>query len=49
MPPALFALVIFRTGSYFMAMQDWTTILLFVLPLVAEMTGMHHCAQLFIE
>jgi hypothetical protein len=38
-PPALFALVIFEMGSYFIPGPDWTTVLLFVVLCVAGMTG----------
>jgi hypothetical protein len=32
-----------------MPMLAWTTILLFVLPCVAGVTGVYHCAQLLLE
>jgi hypothetical protein len=43
------ALVIFEIWSHFMSVLVWTIILLFVLPAVAGMTGMHHCAQSLVE
>jgi hypothetical protein len=36
---ALFALVILEIGSCFLSGPDWTSILLFMLPAVAGMTG----------
>jgi hypothetical protein len=44
----LLALVILYIGSCFLPSLAWTEILLYsMLPIVAEMTGMHHHAQLF--
>jgi hypothetical protein len=40
-------LVIFEIWSCFVSGLAWTVILLFVLPLVARMTGMHDHVQLF--
>jgi hypothetical protein len=34
--PALFALVILEMGSHFLPKTDWTTILLFKLPTIAD-------------
>jgi hypothetical protein len=42
-------LVIFEIGSYFMPGLAWTVILLFVLPHIAGMTGMHHCTEPLFE
>jgi hypothetical protein len=42
-PTALLALVIFEIQSYFMPRPAWITILLFVLPFVAQMTDGCHC------
>jgi hypothetical protein len=43
------ALVIFEMGSLFVLRPAWTTILLFVLPWVARMTGASHCNQPLVE
>jgi hypothetical protein len=47
--PALLNLVIFEVGSDFIPRSAWITILLFVHPLIAGMTGAHHYAQTFVE
>jgi hypothetical protein len=48
MPPALFALVILEIVSHFLPWSVQTSILLFILPPVAEMTNTHHNTQLFL-
>jgi hypothetical protein len=48
-PPALSALIVFEIGSCFMPESGWTVIFLFVLPCIAGMTGMYHCAYPLIE
>jgi hypothetical protein len=47
--PALFVLIIFEIGSHFTPMPGWTSILLFVLPCIEEMTGLCHCKQPLVE
>jgi hypothetical protein len=44
-----FMLVMFKIGSYFMPWLAWTSVLLFVFPCMAGMTGMSHCTQLLVE
>jgi hypothetical protein len=41
MPPALFALVVFEIGSHILSGLARTVIFLFMLPVVAGMTGTH--------
>jgi hypothetical protein len=53
-PLALFVLVILEIGSHFLPTLSWTTNFLFytshfMLPTVAGMTGVCHCAQLLVE
>jgi hypothetical protein len=47
MPLAHFALVILEIRSAFLPKLTWTTVLLFMLLVVAVMTGACHLAQLF--
>jgi hypothetical protein len=49
MPPALFALVIFDIESSFLPGPAWTVILLFTLPAIAGMTGVHYSSHLLAE
>jgi hypothetical protein len=42
-------LVNFKIGYHFMLWSTWTTILLFVLPCVASMTGASHHTQSLVE
>jgi hypothetical protein len=47
--PVLFAMVNLETGSHFIPRPAWTAVLLFVLPHIAEMTGVSHWTQLLTE
>jgi uncharacterized membrane protein YdbT with pleckstrin-like domain len=49
MLPALFALVIYEIESLYFPRLPWTTILLFVLPMVAGMTGIPPHRALSVE
>jgi hypothetical protein len=44
-PPAVFMLITFEMWSHFIPGPAWTAIFLFMLPYVAGMIGVHHCAQ----
>jgi hypothetical protein len=48
-PSALIMLIIFEIGSYFKSGLAWNTILLFVLPLIADMTGMLYCTEALVK
>jgi hypothetical protein len=48
-PSAVFALIIYETGSHFLRRSGWTVVVLwFGLLTVAGITGAHHHAQLFL-
>jgi hypothetical protein len=47
-PLALFVLLIFEIGSYFLLWLAWTTIFYIMLPTIVGITGTQ-CAQLLIE
>jgi hypothetical protein len=42
-------LVILEIGSCFLPRPDWTTIQLFMVPIIAGITGVYHQAQLLVE
>jgi hypothetical protein len=46
--PALFVLIIFEIGYYFLPGACLNTIILFMLPAIAGMTGVCHHAQIFL-
>jgi hypothetical protein len=47
--PAFFALVIFDIESHFLPELAWISILLFMFPAIAGMTGMYHHKQVLVE